>query len=96
LIAGRRFSWTDRPICVANDKGAGVDYIEAMRMLIVVFVPLFALLVASVWFAVSAWMHLGGDIPFYGYLAIAGGVLVSLAVGGRADGAGILFQSPRL
>jgi hypothetical protein len=53
-----------------------------MRKLFAVSVPLFALLVVSLWFAASAWMHLGGDIPVYGYLAIGGGVLVSLAVGG--------------
>ena len=30
-----------------------------------------------------AWVHLGGDaIPFYGYVAIVGGVLFSLLVGG--------------
>ena len=46
-------------------------------------VPLLALLVLALWFAGSAWVHLGGDpIPVYGYVAIAGGVLFSLAVGG--------------
>ena len=44
---------------------------------------LFALLALSVWFAAYAWTHLGGDpIPSYGYVAIAGGVVVSLLVGG--------------
>jgi hypothetical protein len=53
-----------------------------MRKLLVA-VPLLALLAFSVWFAVAAWVHLGGDaIPFYGYVAIAGGVLFSLLVGG--------------
>jgi hypothetical protein len=53
-----------------------------MRTLFVA-VPLLALLVAAVWFAGSAWVHLGGDaIPFYGYVAIAGGVLFSLLIGG--------------
>ena len=48
-----------------------------------IFVPLFALLAAALWFAGSAWMRLsGGDIPFYGYVAIAGGVMFSLLVGG--------------
>jgi hypothetical protein len=52
-----------------------------MRALIIV--ALFGLLVLAVWFAGSAWVHLGGDaIPLYGYLAIAGGVLFSLLVGG--------------
>lgn len=48
-------------------------------------VPLFALLAVSLWFAGTAWSHLGGlemDIPLYGYLAIAGGVVMSLLVGG--------------
>ena len=44
---------------------------------------LFALLAMSVWFAAYAWNHLGGDpVPSYGYVAIAGGVVVSLLVGG--------------
>lgn len=55
---------------------------KPMRKLLVA-VPLLALLAFSVWFAASAWVHLGGDaIPFYGYVAIAGGVLFSLLVGG--------------
>jgi hypothetical protein len=45
--------------------------------------PLFALLALAIWFAVSAWMHFAGtDIPLYGWLAIAGGVVFSLLVGG--------------
>ncbi|MBI4367586.1 MAG: hypothetical protein HY543_12290 [Deltaproteobacteria bacterium] len=52
-----------------------------MRALIIV--ALFALLALAVWFAVAAFSHLGGDaIPLYGYVAIAGGVLVSLLIGG--------------
>jgi hypothetical protein len=50
-----------------------------------VLIPLFALLLLAAWFAGSAWVHLGsgGDpIPFYGYVAIAGGVLFSLLIGG--------------
>ena len=44
---------------------------------------LFALLALSAWFAGSAFVQMSGDpIPVYGYVAIAGGVLVSLAVGG--------------
>jgi hypothetical protein len=54
---------------------------SSMRALLVI--ALFALLVLAVWFAVAAWEHLGGDtIPFYGYVAIAGGVLFSLLIGG--------------
>jgi len=52
-----------------------------MRTLIIL--ALFALLAASLWFAGTAWERMGGDaIPFYGYVAIAGGIVVSLAVGG--------------
>jgi hypothetical protein len=52
-----------------------------MRALIIIC--LFALLALAVWFAVSAFTHIGGDaIPLYGYVAIAGGVLFSLAIGG--------------
>ena len=53
-----------------------------MRTLLII-APLLALLALSVWFAAAAWAHLGGDSsPLYGYVAIAGGVLVSLLVGG--------------
>jgi hypothetical protein len=53
-----------------------------MRKLIV-FVPLFALLAVSLWFVASAWLHFSGvDIPLYGYIAIVGGVLLSLGLGG--------------
>jgi len=53
-----------------------------MRVLLVA-VPLFALLAFAIWFAAVAWQHLGGDeIPVYGYVAIAGGVLFSLLVSG--------------
>jgi hypothetical protein len=52
-----------------------------MRALLVI--ALFGLLALAVWFAVTAWERLGGDaIPFYGYVAIVGGVLFSLLVGG--------------
>ena len=45
--------------------------------------PLLALLVLSVRFAGVAWEHIGGEpIPAYGYVAIVGGVFVSLFVGG--------------
>lgn len=54
----------------------------AMRILYVA-VPLFALLAFAVWFAAVAWNRLGGeDIPAYGYVAIIGGTLFSLLVGG--------------
>ncbi len=65
-----------------HDNGAGSAYIGIMRKF-AIFVPLFALLAAALWFAGSAWVRLsGGDIPLYGYVAIAGGVLLSLLVGG--------------
>jgi hypothetical protein len=55
------------------------DLIPAVTLV----VALFALLGLSVWFAAYAWTHLGGDpVPGYGYVAIAGGVVVSLVVGG--------------
>lgn len=64
------------------DKWAASAYIEGMRKL-ALLIPLFALLAASLWFAGSAWIHYDADaIPLYGYLAIAGGVLMSLLVGG--------------
>jgi hypothetical protein len=48
-----------------------------------ILVPLFALLAISLWFAGAAWVHFEGDaIPVYGYVAIAGGVVMSLLVGG--------------
>lgn len=54
---------------------------SSMRALLIIV--LFALLALAVWFAVAAWEHLGGDaIPFYGYVAIVGGVLFSLLIGG--------------
>jgi hypothetical protein len=49
----------------------------------ILVIALFALLALSVWFAAYAWTHLGGDpVPAYGYVAIAGGVVFSLVVGG--------------
>jgi hypothetical protein len=63
-----------------------------MRTLIIL--ALFGLLAAAIWFAVAAWERLGGaEIPFYGYLAIVGGVLVSLLVGGGLMG--LVFYSSR-
>ena len=65
----------------SNDKSDEPPYINCMRALSIL--ALFALLVLAIWFAGGAWVHLGGDeIPLYGYFAIAGGVLVSLLVGG--------------
>ena len=65
-----------------HGKNSAPPHITGMRKLLVV-VPLFALLALSVWFAAAAWVRLGGEtIPLYGYVAIAGGVLFSLLVGG--------------
>jgi len=79
--AGRRFYIFPGNTLRRNDNGDGSPYINPMRALIILC--LFALLALAVWFAASTFVHLGGDaIPLYGYVAIAGGVLVSLAVGG--------------
>jgi hypothetical protein len=52
-----------------------------MRTLLVL--GLFGILALAIWFAGSAWNHFGGEeIPLYGYVAIAGGVILSLLVGG--------------
>jgi len=64
-----------------NDNGKGTHYINPMRALLIL--ALFGLLALAVWFAISAFIHIGGDaIPLYGYVAIGGGVLFSLLVGG--------------
>ena len=63
-----------------------------MRTLIIF--ALFALLALAVWFATAAWERLGGGpIPFYGYVALAGGIVVSLLVGGGLMG--LVFYSSR-
>jgi hypothetical protein len=59
-----------------------------------VIVGLLALLGLAIWFTVAAWVRLGGEpIPLYGYVAIAGGVLLSLLVGGGLMG--LVFYSSR-
>lgn len=76
---GRAFFFLGR--VGSRDEGA---YVQRMRTLYII-VPLFALLVATFWFAGTAWVHLGGGgdpIPLYGWFAIGGGVLFSLLVGG--------------
>lgn len=77
--------WASRPaplLCATpDDTGAASAYMPLMRT--VLYGTLFALLALSFWFAGSAFVQMSGDpIPLYGYFAIAGGVLVSLAVGG--------------
>jgi len=54
----------------------------AVMRRILLFAPLFVLLIASFLFAGSAFVRLGADIPLYGWVAIAGGVGFSLLVGG--------------
>ena len=62
-----------------NFPKRGHDFISAAILVI----ALFALLALSVWFAAYSWTHLGGDpVPTYGYVAITGGVVFSLVVGG--------------
>jgi hypothetical protein len=52
-----------------------------MRALLIL--GLFGVLGLAIWFAISTWEHFGGDaIPAYGYVAIGGGVVFSLLVGG--------------
>jgi hypothetical protein len=44
--------------------------------------PLIGLLVGTLWFVGRAWVHFGaGAIPYYGWFAIAGGIILSLIVG---------------
>lgn len=57
-------------------------------------VPLFALLIAAIWFAITAWNHIDGpDIPLYGWVAIGVGAFFSLLVGGGLMA--LLFYSSR-
>jgi hypothetical protein len=76
----------------ADDNANCPSYIHTMRTLIII--ALFALLGVSVWFAGAAWERFGGEpMPFYGYVAIVGGVLFSLLVGGSLMG--LVFYSSR-
>ena len=67
-----------------------------MRTVYVV-VPLLLLLGAAVWFAGASWVHLDGNevpaIPMWGWFAIAGGILFSLALGFGLMG--LMFYSSR-
>jgi hypothetical protein len=68
----------------------GHDFISVA----ILVAALFALLTLSVWFAAYAWTHLGGDpVPIYGYVALAGGAVISLAVG--AGLMALVFYSSR-
>lgn len=47
-----------------------------------IFLPLFAILIAAVWFAAHAWLMIEGpDVPLSGYVAMAGGIILTLVVG---------------
>jgi hypothetical protein len=63
-----------------------------MKSLLLI-VPLFALLIASLFFVGEAWTRLTGSVPLYGWFAIAGGVGFSLAIGGGLMA--LMFYSAR-
>jgi hypothetical protein len=67
-------------------------YNERMKSLWLI-VPLFALLVAALWFAAVTWTRLGDAVPFWGWFAIGGGVLFSLLIGGGLMA--LMFYSAR-
>jgi cation transporter-like permease len=75
------FTGTSTGIAVQADWAKRGHDLIPVAMLVI---ALFALLALSVWFAAYGWTHLGGGepVPSYGYVAIAGGVVVSLVVGG--------------
>ncbi len=53
-----------------------------MGMIALVAAPLLGLLVAAVWYAVRAWVSLGGaPMPTTGYVAMAVGIFFSIVVG---------------
>lgn len=48
-----------------------------------VLVPLFALLIGALAFLIAVWVHVADvQIPAYGWIAIIGGVLFTLLIGG--------------
>jgi hypothetical protein len=60
----------------------------------IVFIPLFVLLALALWFAGSSWVRFAGAIiPVYGWFAIAGGIVFSLALAGGLMG--LVFYSNR-
>jgi hypothetical protein len=75
-----------------HDKHVPRVYITRMRKWLWT-VPLFALLAAAFWLAGTTWVRLPGDVPFYGYVAIVGGVFFSLLVGGGLMA--LMFYSSR-
>ena len=47
-----------------------------------IIVPLFAILIGALWFAGETWSRLDNTMPLWGWLAMGGGVLFSLLIGG--------------
>ena len=66
-----------------------MDVMKSLYLL----VPLFALLIAALCFAVVTWTSLGDTVPLYGWFAIGGGVLFSLLIGGGLMA--LMFYSAR-
>jgi len=72
LRLARRFNW--RNITFSAKTVGGASY--------ALLAVLFALLIFAVVIAVAGWHSAAGaDVPVIGYVAMAGGVLLSLAVG---------------
>jgi len=65
---------------------------DAMRSWLAL-IPLFFLLALAFYIAGAAWIRFDYDIPFVGWLAIGGGVIASLLVGGGLMA--LLFYSSR-
>jgi hypothetical protein len=64
-----------------------------MRSLFVV-VPLLALLAGAIWLAASAWTRFDdGPVPLWGWMALGGGILFSLLIGGGLMA--LMFYSSR-
>jgi len=72
--------------------GLRPTYIDGMKSLYLL-TPLFALLVATFWFAGETWTRMGDVVPPWGWFAIGGGVLFSLAIGGGLMA--LMFYSAR-
>jgi hypothetical protein len=75
--------------------GAAAPYIAPMRIVMtLVVVALMGLLGASLFYAHGIWTALGeADMPGWMYVAMAGGVVFSLLVGGALMG--LVFYSSR-
>ena len=80
---------TKNKAAFSRGASSGVSTVQAEKRghnfipVAILVIALFSLLALSVWFAAYSWTHLGGDpLPAYGYVAIAGGVVISILVGG--------------